>query len=217
MVIVKIVTSVATAFAVALLATGCSLSGTPQTAPDYAPLLLPVDAFPAGPASIVPAAQVPGIVADVTVRPLNGQVDPAECTPPAVQTVGAAAAVGPGPSSGSTLTELVAGADDSLESFAAAAAACPAFRGGATGNQQVTTTISEEPVTTGLGDRLTHMRLVRTLAVGDTQTVMEQWIAQRGGVRLMVVLRQLGPVSAADRQIAQTFFDTAVIHAFDGG
>lgn len=214
---VRIVASVAAALTVALFAVACSITGTPQPTPDYASLLLPGDAFPAGPGTAVPAAQVPGIVADLTLRPLTGEVTPAHCTPPPVQTDTAVAIAGPGPSPGATLTELVVGVDDSLESFAAGTAACPTFRGGATGNQEVVTTITAEPVVTGLRDQLAHMRLSRTLGTGDTTIVMEQWIAQRDGVRLLVVLRQLGSVSADDRQIAQVFFDSAVARAFSGG
>ncbi|MFZ2512665.1 MAG: hypothetical protein WAW85_16410 [Gordonia sp. (in: high G+C Gram-positive bacteria)] len=211
----KIVASVAAALAVALLTASCSLAGTPRTL-DYASRLLPADAFPTGPATLIPAAQLPGIVADLTLRPLSGEVNPARCTPPAVQTDTAVAAAGPGPSPGATLTQLVVSAEDSLESFAAATAQCPSFRAGATGNQVVTTMITEEPVATGLNNALTRMRLVRTLGAGNTQTVMEQWLAQQGEVRLMVVVRQLGSVSDADRQIAQAFFDRAVAHVYGG-
>lgn len=178
-------------------------------------MLLPPEAYPAGPATEVPTQQIPGIVADVTLRPIRGDVTPPECTPEAVQTDTAVAAAGPGPGQGSTLTELIVGVDSSLAELAAAAERCPSFAGGATGNQEVATTIAEPPTE---ADGVSQLRLVRTLGTGDpqSQTVMEQWVAQRDGIRLMVVLRQLGPVSDSDRQVTQTFFDSAVAHAFGG-
>ncbi|WP_162141328.1 hypothetical protein [Gordonia hirsuta] len=196
-----------------IFATGCSVSGTPQAAPDHAALLLPADSFPGGAGTTVPDAQIPGIIADVTQRPLRGEVDPAECTPPQVHAAGAAAVVGPASAGGATLTELVVEAPDSLERFATVTSACNTFRSGATGNQEVSTTVTAQPLER---DGVSRMQLTRTLrsAGADTTTDLEDWIAQRGRTRLIVQLRGQGPASDNDRQAAQTFFDEAVTHAF---
>lgn len=210
---VKIVVSVAAVVAVGIFATGCSVPGTPQAAPDHSALLLPADSFPGGPGTAVPEAQIPGIVADVTLRPLRGEVTPADCTPAPVNAAGAAAVVGPASAGGATLTELVAEATDSLERFATATSACGTFHTGAAGNQEVSTRVTAQPEER---DGISRMQLTRTLrsAGAETTTDLQDWIAQRGRTRLIVQLRGRGEASENDRQAAQKFFDEAVTHAF---
>lgn len=212
---VRFVASVVAVVAVALLAAGCSVSGSPQPVPDYSPLLLPGDRFPHGPGTAVPAPQVPGAVADITLRPLSGEVAPPECTPAAVDTSTAAVIVGPGPGEGSTLTELVVRTGESLDSAAAAARDCPVFTSGATGNQEVRTEVIDAPHD---DDGVQRMHLTRTLTSPGSQTsvVLEQWIGQRDAVRVVVQLRSIEPMAAPERQAAEDFFSAAIAHAFDG-
>ncbi|GAA3960302.1 hypothetical protein GCM10022231_20300 [Gordonia caeni] len=202
--------------AVALLAAGCSVSGTGQPVPDYTSLLVPGDSYPNGPGVQVPGPQVPGAVADITLRPLSGDVAPAECTPAAVDTETAAVMVGPGPAPGSTLTEMVVRTGESVSSLAAAARECPVFTSGATGTQEVRTQVTGEPRSDGGVERL---RLTRTLTTAGSETavVLEQWVAQRGSTRVVVQVRSMAPVGEAERQRAEEFFTAAIDRAFGDG
>ena len=205
-----------TVVAVALLAAGCSISGTGQAVPDYTSLLLPGDSYPDGPGVQVPAPQVPGAVADITLRPMSGEVVPAECTPAAVDTETAAVMVGPGPTPGSTLTELVVRTGESVDGLAAAARDCPVFTSGATGNQEVRTELTGDPRSDGGVDQL-HLTRTLTTAGSPTSVTLEQWVAQRGSTRVVVQVRSMEPVGDAQRQSAEEFFAAAIDRAFGDG
>ncbi|GAA4740534.1 hypothetical protein GCM10023217_05790 [Gordonia alkaliphila] len=198
-----------------LLATGCSVSGSAEPAPDYTPLMVPADSFPAGPATPVPAPQVAGAVSDITLRPSTGDVNPPECTPAAVDTATAVVLVGPGPAQSSTLTEMVVRSPESLQALASAVRGCPEFRGGPTGQQEIRSELTDELRADG---DVTTLALVRTLRSpgSDTVTTVAQWVAQRGDVRLVVQLRMLGTPSDTDNAATADFFATAVAHAFGG-
>ncbi len=210
---VKIVSVVIAVFAVAAVTAGCTTDGTARPVVDLSGRTVPVAEFPFGPATAVPAAQVPGIVSDITLRPLRGDVDPADCTPAGVDVATAVVADGPGPDARGNVTELVATTAETLAELSSAATRCAAFRGGSTGQETVATQVLAPLETRDGVDRL---RLRRTLASdgADQVTVLDQWIAQRDGVRVVVQLRHGGAVSqdATDRVAA--FFDTAVAAAF---
>lgn len=212
---VRIVSSVAAVVAVVLFASACSVSGTAEPEPDYRALLVPADSFPAGAATPVPEPAVPGAVSDITLRPLRGDVDPADCTPVAVDVETAAILVGPGPTDGSTLTEMIVRTPESASDLAAAVRDCSVFRAGATGQQEVRSELSGQPESDG---DLTSLALTRTLRSpgSETVTTVAQWVAQRGQVRLVVQLRMLGTPSAADTRMAADFFAHARAQAFGG-
>lgn len=208
----KLVVSVVVALGVALLACGCTTSGNPRATPDLAAKALPASEFGPG-ATVVPPEQVPSIVADITLRPVDGEVTPAHCTPAAVDTDTAAVVFAPGPAEGSTMTEMVARTEESLDDLARAASECAAFRGGSTGQLDVATRVVVPPAESGGVQRMT---LIRTLTSpgNDSVTTAEQWIAQRGDVRVLVQLRYLGAVGDDAKAAAQKLFDAAVRHAF---
>lgn len=213
----RIVLSVTAAAAVAVLAAGCSVSGTPKPVADLSRQVVPAAEFPSPGATAVPPAQVPGIVADITLRPLRGDVDPARCTPAAVETGSAEVVVGPGPQPGSTLTEMVVRTSESLSAFASAAKECATFTGGATGRQVVTTAIVSGPTAQNGADRIQIVRTLASPGAPESVTTLDQWIAQRGDVRVVVQLRYLGAADAAARATTAEFFETAVARAFGGG
>lgn len=210
----RIVLSAAVLAAAAVLSTACAVDGSPRPAPDLSRQAVPAAEFPYPGATRIPAAQVPGIVADITLRPLRGEVDPARCTPAAVDTGSAVAAVGPGPAPGSTLTELVVRTEESLRGFAAAAHDCATFTGGATGAQAVTTRVVAEPVGEQGVDRMQVTRTLASAGAPETVTTLDQWIAQRGEVRVVVQLRYLGVAPAGAHDAAAAFFAAAVERAF---
>lgn len=199
--------------AVAAVTSACTVDGGARPGVDLSGRVVPVTDFPFGPATAVPAAQVPGIVSDITLRPLRGAVDPADCTPAGVDAATAVVADGPGPDGQGNVTELVAATGESLAESSSAALRCPSFRGGATGREQVATRVPEPAERR---DGIDRMRLQRTLTgEGDGHTtVLDQWIAQRAGVRVVVQLRHAGTASAQAQARVAEFFETAVARAF---
>lgn len=196
-----------------VLATGCNPAGPVRPAADLSPHAVSASEFPFGPGTAVPAPQVPGIVADITLRPLRGAVEPADCTPVGVDAASATVIDGPGPIPASNLTELVAATGESLVDFAAAATRCATFRGTSPVADTVATTIVA-PLSES--DGVARIQVSRTLTPpsADRVTVLDQWIAQRGDLRVVVQLRHSGALTEEARATVAGFFDTAVERAF---
>ena len=89
--------------------------------------------------------------------------------------------------------------------------------GGATGRQVVTTAIVSGPTAQNGADRIQIVRTLASPGAPESVTTLDQWIAQRGDVRVVVQLRYLGAADAAARATTAEFFETAVARAFGGG
>ncbi|MFT3715034.1 MAG: hypothetical protein QM774_03550 [Gordonia sp. (in: high G+C Gram-positive bacteria)] len=212
----RVAASAIAVLAAVLVLAGCSAFSSSSTPEDLSGRALAPGDFPFGPANRIPTAQVPGILADITLRPLSGDVDPSRCTPAGVQTGNAVVLVGPGGTDGmSTLTSAVTQTAESFDEFVGAARDCASFRTGATGAQTVTTDIVEGPETT---DPVPTVHLRRTLASTGDQgppTVIEEWVAQGGDVRVYVQDRRTGGTMTPDEaQKAEDLFAAARTKAF---
>ncbi|MFT3662618.1 MAG: hypothetical protein QM809_14930 [Gordonia sp. (in: high G+C Gram-positive bacteria)] len=208
----RIVWSAAAALCVAVLATGCTTTGGPRSVPDLSAKALPAAEFGTG-AMVVASGQIPNIVSDITLRPVRGDVVPARCTPAGVDDDTAVVVFAPGPTETSTLTELVARTDESLDDLARAATGCATFRGGATGQLEVASTVVDPPGESGGVARMRLRRSLRSPGI-ETVTTLDQWIAQRDDLRVLVQLRATGPVPDTAHETAAALFETAVRRAF---
>ena len=193
--------------------TACSVSGEPVRTPDLADRATPSGAFPYGPGLPV---QDPGIVADITFRPMRQKNAPADCTPAEVDRATAQIRVGPGGPAGGTLTTMVVRVTEDFDGFLEQAARCSEFALGGTVGTTVTTTVGEKSEDGGV-------RLERRLTMGPstadstppTASVTE-YVAQQGDVRLYVQNRRSGTADLGDDEATATrmLFDAARKSAF---
>lgn len=205
--------SVVTVAAVLTVVTACSVTGEPVRTPDLSARIVPSEAFPYGPGTPV---QDPGIVADITFRPLRHDNRPDDCTPAAVDAATAQVRVGPGGPAGGSLTVMVVRATGSLDDFVAQATRCAEFTLGGTVGTTVTTTVGD-----GAPDR--SVRFERQLVMGPrtadapppTSSITE-FVAQRGEIRVYVQNRRRGTEALSDAELTatRTLFQTARERAF---
>lgn len=211
-------------FVVAALCTalsGCSVDGQATAgAGDLAENAVSPSAFPAGTATRVPAPAVPGALADLIGRPLNGSVSPADCTPVALPSDGAVVLVGPSPTTPTaTFTSAVAHAANSVDDVTELAGRCPHTTSGSV--PTAASAVSTEVVPAPGRDSVQTGAIERTITTGgpgappmitSTTTLM----AQREGVRVLVEYRRQGGGAMTPETGAQldALFDDAVDAAF---
>ncbi|MBM7367700.1 hypothetical protein [Gordonia hydrophobica] len=204
----------ATVAAVVLAVTACSVSGQPVRTPDLSGRAAPADAFPYGPGLPV---QAPGVVSDITFRPLSKPNDPADCTPVAVDAATAQVRVGPGGPAGGTLTAMVVRAADSFDDFVAQAARCGQFALGGTVGTTVSTTVADDGVSGGGVQLERHLVMgPRTETSTPPTTAVTEFVAQRGDIRVYVQNRRSGLDALGGDELAATraLFDAARASAF---
>ncbi|MCF8588109.1 hypothetical protein [Gordonia liuliyuniae] len=194
--------------AIALSTVACSVDGDAVRVPDLAPRTVASDAFPFGPATTVPAAQVPNAVADITFTPLRSQNQPADCTPSRVEAQSAQVRVGPAGASGGTMTVMLTRASDTFDDYVTGLRECSDFVLGGTVRTRVTTNIgsvADDTVVSG-----------RTLSSnGVPYARVYEMVAQRADLRLYVQNRYAGhDFSAAERSATRELFDSAYETAF---
>ncbi|ALG84639.1 hypothetical protein ACH46_09195 [Gordonia phthalatica] len=205
--------SVVTVAAMLTAVTACSVSGDPVRTPDLSARIVPSDAFPYGPGLPV---QDPGIVSDITFRPVRQNNRPDDCTPVAVDAATAQVRVGPGGPAGGSLTVLVVRAADSFDDFVAQATRCEKFALGGTVGTTVVTAVGDDAPDGAL-------RLERQIIMGPqtaestppTSSITE-YVAQRGDIRVYVQNRRRGTEALSDAELAatRTLFVTARKAAF---
>ncbi|WP_139026060.1 hypothetical protein [Gordonia neofelifaecis] len=208
---------------VAAVASACSVSGEAVPTPDLSSKAVPSSDFPYGAGQPVPSAQVPGILADITFRPMRGRNDPADCTPAAVDTATAQVRVGPGGPAQGTLTAMVVRATDSFDDFLSEARRCTEFALGGTVGTAVATTVDAADPSAGT------VQLERRLRMGPAPSAQDQsaqppsssvteFVAQQGDVRVYVQNRRPGGTALGADELAatRTLFDAARASAFGG-
>ncbi|MFM9376224.1 hypothetical protein [Gordonia sp. VNK21] len=201
--------------AAVLAVAACTVPGQPSRAVDLAERAVAPADFPYGAATAVPAAQVPGALADITFRPLRGEVSPPECTPAAVDTGTAQIRVGPGGPAQGTLTTAVVKVTGGLDELEAARRQCPEFTGGATGAQRMSVTPAQARSPEGSDAAVTAAVWTLSVPGGAAATRIDEWIAQRGDIRVYVQNRHPdGELDTAERTATEYLFDTAVRSAF---
>ncbi|WP_244945797.1 hypothetical protein [Gordonia zhaorongruii] len=200
----------------ATVATGCSVDGAAERVPDLNAKAVDSSAFPFGPATQVPPAQLPGAIADVTFLPLRARNEPDECTPSPVSAEGAALRVGPGGLAGGTLSVLVARASGGFHEYVDRLRSCPDFLLGGTVGTHVTTQIIDSGKAIEAGDGAVQSD--RTLRNGETAyAYVYELVAQQGDVRVVVQNRRPGrELGAPDRSATRELFDAATTRAFGG-
>lgn len=205
----------ATVAVLAAAVSACSVSGEPVRPPDLSSKAVSNADFPYGPAQQVPAAQVPGVLADITFRPLRGQNNPANCTPAAVDAGTAQVRVGPGGPAGGTLTALVVRSTDDFHAFVEQAERCASFVLGGTLASQIETKTSD------LDASNNTVRLDRMIRMGPEstttpQTAVTEFVAQQGDVRVYVQNRRTGTAELGADELAATqkLFEAARRSAF---
>ncbi|MFT4088204.1 MAG: hypothetical protein QM658_13855 [Gordonia sp. (in: high G+C Gram-positive bacteria)] len=201
--------------AAAVVLSACSVAGEPERAVDLHELMVPAADFPYGPATPLPAQAVPGALSDITMRPLRDAVDPARCTPAEVDAPTAQISVGPGGEAHGTLTVLLARSGQSLDEYVQQNIDCAEFLGGSTGNERIATQIVDSPAAAAGQSRAVVLR--RTLSVPGSfaATVIDEWMAQRGDVRVYVQNRHTGgALSESEQTSSKALFDAAVQRAF---
>ena len=204
---------------VAGAASACAVTGEAVPSLDLSSKSVPSSAFPYGPGQPVPSAQVPGILADITFRPLRGENTPADCTPAPVDAPTARVLVGPGGPAQGTLTTMVVRATDSFDDFVARVRRCGEFALGGTVGTSVATEVT--PVDGGVPG----VRLERRIRLGPgaqpapppTSSVTE-FVAQQGDIRVYVQNRRPGgdDLGAEELGATRTLFDAARTRAFGG-
>lgn len=197
--------------AIALAVAACTVDGDPVRVADLGPRVVDSAAFPYGPSTAVPEAQVPNAVADITFTPLSSSNRPAGCTPDRVDSADAQIGVGPGGAAGGTLTVMLAHVSDTLDDYAAMLRDCADFGLGGTVGTRVTTVVG-----TVHGD---YVESARTLTnAGSQYARVYEIVGQEGGVRLYVQNRFAGDTELTPDEEAATraLFDAAKKKAFGG-
>ena len=175
----------------------CTVGGepTPVEAPDLSGQAVDTGVFPAG-ATRVPAPALPGVIADVTGRPLHGEADPARCTPAAVSVDGAAASSGPaGTGTAATLTSLIVSVSESLDQAESLLHRCGTYRTGTAGvaTSTIRTEILPPPTASAGVDTLALRRTTTTGGeINPLVTSTTTLIGQRDGARVYVEYRASG-------------------------
>ncbi|WP_040510524.1 hypothetical protein [Gordonia soli] len=212
----------ASALVVGLLVAGCSVNGDPVgDESDLTARAVAASSFPSGPATRVPTPAVKDALADITGRPLRGDVSPAGCTPGAMRTESATVLVGASPQAGGvgTLTSAVVGTDESLADLTATARRCPVVTLGAGGGAttRVSTEVAPAPPTV---DGVETTALRRSLQTGGDAaplvTTVTLLIAQRDDVRVYVEERHQGaaPLTEEAGAALDRLFTASVSAAF---
>ncbi|MGB6245587.1 hypothetical protein [Gordonia sp. (in: high G+C Gram-positive bacteria)] len=213
---------VVAAVAVVVAAAACSVPGEAVRPVDLSAKAAPAAAFPYGPGQAIGSAQVAGLLADLTFRPLRGENDPADCTPAPVDTDTAQVRVGPGGTAQGTLTAVVVRTAEPFDDFLGRLRRCPTFTLGGTVGTTVTTEVAAADAGAGTVEIERRITMGPPPATGGTpppRTSVTEFVAQRGNLRVYVQNRRAGDGALGAEEMTATrgLFDAARASAFPAG